>query len=226
MRSFVGTVALAALSIACSPPAPPPPTVETLVKAAIARTSALETVHFKLDVTEGYVLLGPSLQVVRAEGDVGRPDRLRIRARARLGGVIIETEMIHSGGSSFLLDPFTARWRRLDADLALVPLLDPDVGVARLVRSITEPRIDGREDVDGAGAWRVRGLLRPSDVTALLGGDPIIGDVEVEALVGEDGLVRRLVMSGAIVIGESTRTVRRLEFSAFDHPVIIEPPEL
>lgn len=70
----------------------------------------------------------------------------------------------------------------------------------------------------------MKGRLRASDATAVLGGRPVAGDVGVEAVVGEDGLVRRLLLSGAIVTGEAADTVRRLDFSGFDAPVTIEAP--
>lgn len=211
---------IAASIVACSPP---PPSATQLVASAIARTATVQSAHFKLEVTKGYILVG-SLQVLQAEGDVARPDRLRVRARAQLGGVIVETNIVHVDGTSFLQDPFTLRWQRLTTSLLPVPLLDPERGVVRLIAAIGDPRVEGRESVDGAAGWRVSGHVHPSDVTALLGGSPAGPDVRVEAVVGDDGAVRRLVLTGAVVVGELADMTRRIEFSGFDIPVTIEAP--
>lgn len=222
-RSGGALALVAAVAIACTP-APAPPSAHDIVTKAVARTTTLRSAHFKLDVTKGYVLVGPSLRVLKAEGDIALHDRLRVRARVDVGAAIVETDLIQVAGDSFYLDPFTTRWQRLGQGLTVVPLLDPERGVANLIRSARDVRVEARETVDGAAGWRVRGRLRPADVTALLGGDPVAEDVAVEAVVGDDGLVRRLVLSGAIVPGEVAETVRRLEFSGFDGAVRIEPP--
>lgn len=217
-----GILLLFAALTGCAPPPGPP--ASDLVSRAVERTTALQSVHFTLDVARGFVLLGPSLQVTKAEGDVARPDRLRVRATARLGGVVIETEMIHVEGESYLLNPFSARWERLAGGLAPVPLLDPDRGVARVMRAVSNPRVEGEETVAGGRAWRVRGTVGTSDVTALLGGVPVDGRVDAEALVDNDGLVHRLILRGAIVQGELPETARRLDFSRFDAAPQVERP--
>src|SRR2546423_236564 len=151
-RSVRLAFAVAGLVAAC---APPPPPVSQVIASAIARTETLRSAHFKLDVTKGFILVGPSLEVLRAEGDVATPDRLRVRARTRLGGVIVETDIVHVDGASFLLDPFTLRWQRLGTSLLPAPLLDPKRGVARLIAAIAHPRIEGRAALRGAATLRI-----------------------------------------------------------------------
>jgi lipoprotein LprG len=216
-------LALLALAfiVAC---APKQPSATELVSSAHARTVRLQSAHFRIDVTKGYIVLGPGLEVLRAEGDVARPDQLRVRVRARLAGIIAESELRQVAGASYYQDPLLQRWRKLDGRLLPVPLLDPDRGVAKLVASFRDPQLAGRDRVGGADCWRVTGRLRTADVAALLGGNAIDSDVPVEACVGDDGLVRRLVVTGTILAGEPSDVVRTIEFSAFDEPVQIDVP--
>src|SRR2546423_13109263 len=135
-RSVRLAFAVAGLVAACPPPLPP---VSQVIASAIARTETLRSAHFKLDVTKGFILVGPSLEVLRAEGDVATPDRLRVRARTRLGGVIVETDIVHADGASFLLDPFTLRWQRLRESLPPLPPPPPKPGGARALAALPHP---------------------------------------------------------------------------------------
>jgi hypothetical protein len=215
-------VAGLALAVACSGPQPPAP--ETLVARTAERTAALQSVHFRLEVTNGTIQLGPSLEVIKAEGDVARPDRLHVRATARIGGIIVDTDLVHIETATYLLNPFNARWQQLDGGLTPVPLLDPDRGVAQVVRAATDLRADGDETIQGTHAWRVVGKVDTRRVAALVGGDAVPGTVDVQAVVDDTGRMWRLVLRGPIVVGEQAETTRTLDFSQFDAASPIETP--
>jgi lipoprotein LprG len=212
------------LVLACGAPQPPAPPAADLVERAATRTAQLQSVRFLLDVTKGAVLLGPSLEVTHAEGEVARPDRLHVRASVRMGGVVVETDMVHVDGQSVLVNPFSLKWESLGGGLAPVPILDPDRGVSRLVRSVVDPEVEASETLDGAATWRVRGQIPNQAVTNLLGGTPLDGQAAAVAWVSDDGLVHRLTLTGPIVDGESADTVRRLDFSKFDAATVMDLP--
>jgi hypothetical protein len=216
---LLGGIGLAA----CSPP-PPTPDAAALVERAATRTANLRSAHFRLDVSNGAMLLGPSLEVTKAEGDVGRPDLLSMRATVRLGGLVVETEFRDTGGTSYILSPFSQRWEALGGPLTPVPLLDPQQGVPRLVRAIQSPSVTGSETVDTQSGWRVVGRIPAQAVTALVGGAPTTDQTDVTAVVTDDGLVHRLVLRGRVVEGESSELTRTFAFSQFDEPLVVTPP--
>ena len=197
---------------------------QALVQRAIARTSALKSAHFQLDVSKGAMRIGPSLEVTKAEGDLARPDLLRVRATARFGGIIVETELVQVDGASYILSPFSQKWEALEGGLVPVPLLDPDRGITRLLRAIEAPHADSADDIDRQHAWKLTGRIPASEITALVGGTPIGGSADAESLLTDDGLVRRLILRGAVVDGESPEITRTFTFSHFDEPVVVEVP--
>ena len=201
-------------------PSPPAPNASELVDRAAVRTAALQSAHFRLDVSNGAMLIGPSLQVTQAEGDVGRPDLLSMRATVRLGGIIVETEFRQVDGVGYVLSPFSRKWEPLDGPLTPVPLLDSTAGVSQLVRAVVAPSVSA----NNAGGWSVTGRVAASAVTALVGGTPASSDLDVTAQVTDDGLVQELVLHGTVVEGESKDLTRTFEFSNFDAPVTIEAP--
>lgn len=197
-----------------------------LVGHAIERTRELQSAHFSLTVKDGAIRLGPSLEVVQAEGDVARPDSLRVRATARMGGLLVESELVQSDAGTFYENPFSRRWERLPSGILPVPLLDPDRGIARLMSLVDGLHAQDSQLAGSVRVWRVVGQVPAPAVTALVGGQPVNGLVDVDALVGEDGLVRHLVLSGAVVDGELPSTTRSLDFTEFDSAPIIDVPNL
>jgi lipoprotein LprG len=216
-------LAIVTLLGACSPPISAVDT-QALVQRAIGRTAALRSAHFQLDVTKGAMRIGPSLEVTKAEGDLARPDLLRLRATARFGGIIVETELVQVDGAAYILSPFSQKWEALEGGLVPVPLLDPDRGITRLLRAIEAPHAEGADDIDRQHAWKLTGRIAASEITALVGGTPIGGTADAESLLTDDGLVRRLILRGAVVAGESADITRTFSFSQFDEPVVVEVP--
>ena len=216
-------VAAATAFVACSPSVSTTDT-QALVQRAIARTSALHSAHFQLDVGKGAMRMGPSLEVTKAEGDVARPDSLRVRATARFGGIIVETELVQVDDKSYILSPFSQKWEALEGGLVPVPLLDPDRGITRLLRAIDSPHAEVADDINAQHAWKLTGRIAVSEITALVGGTPTSGSADAESLVTEDGLVHRLILRGPVVDGESPDIARTFNFSHFDEPVAIELP--
>jgi len=214
---------IAAALVACSGPSSAGDT-QALVQRAIGRTAALHSAHFQLDVSKGAMRIGPSLEVTRAEGDLGRPDQLRVRATARFGGLIVETELVQVDGAGYILSPFSQKWESLGGALVPVPMLDPDRGISRLLRAIETPHAENADDIDSQHAWKLTGRIPASEITALVGGTPIAGSADAESLLTDDGLVRRLILRGAVVDGESPEITRTFNFSHFDEPVVVEVP--
>jgi lipoprotein LprG len=208
---------------ACSPAVSPADT-QALVQRAIARTSAVQSAHFQLDVGKGAMRIGPSLEVTKAEGDLARPDQLRVRATARFGGIIVETELVQIDAAAYILSPFSQKWEALEGGLVPVPLLDPDRGITRLLRAIQAPHAETTDDIERQHAWKLTGRIATSEITALVGGTPTAGSADAEAVLTEDGLVHRLVLRGPVVDGESQDITRTFAFSHFDEPVVIEAP--
>jgi len=215
--------ALCSALAACSPAVSPADT-QAIVHRAILRTSALQSAHFQLDLGKQAMRLGPSLEVTKAEGDLARPDQLRVRATARFGSILVETELVQVAGAAYILSPFSQKWEPLEGGLVPVPLLDPDRGITRLLRALETPRTEQADDIEQQRAWKLTGRIPASEITALVGGTPIGGAADAEALLTDDGLVRRLILRGPVVDGESAEITRTFSFSHFDEPVTIEVP--
>jgi lipoprotein LprG len=156
---------------------------------------------------------------------VGRTSALQsAQFQLDVGGISVETELVQVDGASYILSPFSRRWEALAGGLVPVPLLDPDRGITRLLRTLEAPRAEATDDVDRQHAWKLVGRIPAGEITALVGGTPTSGMADAESLLTADGLVRPLLLRGPVVDSESPEITRTFTFSHFDEPVLIDAP--
>lgn len=202
------------------------PGVEAIVARAAEATAALESFHFRFAV-ENPPSGTSGLTLTFAEGELAVPDRLHAEVTGTLSGVPLESELVAVGERHFLRDPFTQEWRALDANISPVDFLDPAKGVLAIIRGASELEPAGSGDAGGAATYRLRGKVRASELTSILGNSPSDRLVDLELEVGkEDFRLRRILLTGPVEEDEPPDVVRIVELSGFDEPVTIAPPEV
>jgi hypothetical protein len=220
-------VALGLLGAGCGllrPEEREPSAAEIVARAAEA-IERVETVHFRLEVAGGTAEIVTGLQMTSAEGDVARPDRLRMQVNARAANVPVQVELVAIGERRWLTNPLTKRWTALPGQFALAPVLDPERGVANLIRRLSGLVKLPNETLDGQAVYHLRGTAAAADLAALAGAQGGGGSVAAEAWIGvQDFLPRQVRIEGAVVSGEPAGLVRVLKLSGFNAPVSIEPP--
>jgi hypothetical protein len=101
------------------------------------------------------------------------------------------------------------------------------------VSLLRDPVIKGIVEIDGTQVVNVEGTFDPNDLESL--GTPVPGEVlsnvdplTVNLWIDEEHLIRRAEFTGALLPSEQDAgpIVRRVDLSAFNEPVTIEPPEV
>ena len=204
-----------------------------------ARSMAdLKSFHFRLTTPRGKTLFMENLELAGLEGDVQRPDRFRATATVKAAIVELTVKVVGVGTRLWVTDPTAADERYVEIDLAqaaggdaaaLTDLLNPDRILLAAVERIEEPEVVGEDAIDGVETTVVQGLFDPARLEALATPVPVLRSDSGEPMpvaiwIDADGRVRRLELDGPLTEAEAGNVTRRLELSAFDEPVEIEPP--
>lgn len=173
------------------------------------------------------MVVGPGLAVSKVEGDLARPDRVRMKATTQVGNSVLDIEFIAIGDQQYIADPFTLRWQSLPTSPVTFTPLDPQRGVPGVVRALKNPQRVGKSQADGVEAYHVRGAVE-SGLLAALTGTATASDsrtVPVELWVGtQDFLPRQIRLEGRLSDGEPAGIVRSLHLTQYNRPLTIEPP--
>jgi lipoprotein LprG len=224
-RALVALIALlTAALVGCSDdtPAEQLPAGATLVSEAATATDALTSAHLKID-SEGEV---GSLPMRRADVDLLRSGDAKGTIQLGQFGTLLEYEFVILGDSIYLKG-VTGGWQKLPAAQAATiydasAILDPDRGVAKLLRTAKEPSTEAKETVDGKDAYRVAVKLDSGAVSALVPGL----DGEVTGKLWIDGQAKHLLKAVLTVPGttaDKPGTVT-INVTAIDVPVTIGAP--
>lgn len=207
-----------------------------VLQRATATMAALKSFHFQLTTPRGKTLFMQNFELAGLSGDVQRPDRFRAAVIAKASIVELTVKVVGIGTKLWITDPTAQEERYVPVDLgdvtsgdgASIPdLLNPDRILLAAVDLIQRPTIAGQAKIDDVETTRIDGTFDLSRVQA--GGTPISGlrtdrPLPVSIWIDEAGRVHRLEVSGPLTTAESSDVVRRLDLSAFDEPVDIQPP--
>ncbi|MBI4320773.1 MAG: LppX_LprAFG lipoprotein [Chloroflexi bacterium] len=219
---------LAGLGVAaCATPEPVKKelSAQEIVDRSSEKMEALKSLHFRLEVLEGKLALGPGISVDAVEGDAAVPGRIRIKTKTTLVGMSVDVEFISVDGKQYLRNPLTKRWDNLPVAVAPASLFDRERGATSIMKGAKNLTKLPDEVFDGTESYHISGSVEPSAVSTIIGGVPSEAQVPVEAWIGtDDFLLRQIRLEGPLVQGDSPKVVRVLKLSKFDEPVNIEPP--
>jgi lipoprotein LprG len=152
-------------------PAPPalPPAADLLARSAAAMAT-VKTAAIDLQVDQGL----NTLPVRSASGKLSAAGDATGTATVSMGTSPVEMQFVITAGSLFLKGP-TGRFQRLPLTFAAsifdpTALLNPNRGVAALLRTATQGNTEAEEAVNGAPAYRVRANFDPNLVGAMVPG--------------------------------------------------------
>jgi hypothetical protein len=229
-RLLLAGVLLAALLAACRKDdnSEPPDTSAdpaTLLRDAAAAVQEAGTFHFKLSHENGTTPLPLGLELVSAEGDFQVPGRLAADVRARAtGGINVSVKVIAIDDQTWMTNPFTRAWQRIPG-ASLRDLADPGALVTTLLPKVNDPALTDGGEVDGVRTLKVEGTIDSGELREALSFARAGHSVRVETWIGvEDGLPRRLRLSGRLVSDEGEDVRRQIDLSRFGESVQISPP--
>jgi lipoprotein LprG len=222
---LVAGALLAGLTACSEKPAPAPATLPdgtTLIAAGAVALAGMKSAHVRIE-TEGTV---SSLPLRRAEGDLVNTGDAKGTVQLQQGGTLVEYQFIVLGTTVHLKGP-TGGWQALPAAMAATiydpsAILDPNRGIAQLVRSAKNPTTEALEQVDGKDAYRVKVDLDRNAVATLVPGVP----EGVTGLLWLDAQTKHL-LKGVLTVppanGAPGGSVT-VNVSAIDVPVTVSAP--
>lgn len=193
-RILLVTLALtAAVATACSSEEPSAdggnlPDGKTLLQDSAASTAEITSAHFTLAVNGEL----PGLSVKSAEGDLTREGGGSGAAKGTVSmdlmGSLFEGEFVLVEDSLWVKGP-TGGYQELPASMVRslydpAAILDPDKGIANVLKNVRDPRTEGTEDVDGVSTYKVTGTVTKDVVSSLVPG--INSDVEITFWLRQD----------------------------------------
>ena len=202
---------------------------------AVQTMAGVTSFHFNLTTPRGESLFMENLELAGLEGDVQRPDQFRAEVTAKASIIEVTVKVVGIGTTLWVTDPMATEETFVELDLndaatddapPLADLLNPDRLLLAAVDQIEEPSVIGMVDIDGVATTRIDGIVDLSEVQA---GTPVPGlqlntPFPISIWVDADGFVRRLELDGPLTDAESRNVIRRLDLTAYNDPVTIEPP--
>lgn len=165
------------------------PDAAALLRDSAEATSTITSTHFTLAV-KGEV---PGLAVRNVDGDLtregGAAGAAKGTATLNLAGQLIEGDFVLIDETLYLKGP-TGGFQEIPAALITnvydpSAVLDPERGLAKLLRSVKDAKTEGTEEVAGTPAYKITGTVTKDVIASLVPG--INSDVKVTLWLAQEG---------------------------------------
>lgn len=236
IAALVMTVALPAACHGTTPtptptatltPTPPAVNPERLLVQSSQLMASLNTFAFRINHQGGGTLLTGGLVMDEATGVVARPDGLKLELTGQMGNAVIKLSLLSQAGATYLTNPFTGKWQKVEATVNPLNFFNPDQGIGGILTSLELPIYLGQEQLqDGVRAYHLRGLL-PTHALASLLGTKSGEDATLEAdfwLASDSLYLRQVTLQGRLTSTEDASIIRTILLFDFNEPVTISPP--
>ncbi|MGI8644624.1 MAG: LppX_LprAFG lipoprotein [Thermomicrobiales bacterium] len=204
-------------------------TATRILGVASDRLDATRTVHFTLGV-EGrtYIDEDNTIQILSAEGNLQRPDRVQASFVANLlGRANVTIRIITVGAVTWWTDLVSGAWGLAPPEIGYDAsvLFDDAIGLAPVLRAFTTSERAGIDQIDDADAYHITGRMPRSvidDVTAnTLSGETVEVQVWIDRATSN---ILRVVVTELEDVPDADRVTWTLDISRHDEPITIEPP--
>lgn len=208
---------------------PGPTTATGILELASRRLAETETVRFDLAIEgETFVDAEGQIQLLEANGDLERPDRVRATFKARaLQAAIVTIELITIGDRSWTTDILTGQWGTAPVEFTYQPtiLFDNQQGIGPVMSRVEDPELLGEEEIGDRPTYHVRAVvdedvIKPLTANTLVG-SPVTVDLWIDREVGD--LVRARLAAAPVEGGPEPATWT-LDLSDYGEEVTIESP--
>lgn len=182
--AFLGTPTLI---VAQNAGPPSDPQSQAIVDKAKARFDQVNALHFTVGI-EGDVFLDQlrTEKLKSAEGDLVRPDKVSLTAKAQVGPVNAQLKFIQIGDNAYLTNILTGKWENAPSGFAYDPriVFDQNRGVAAILTQVKGWQPAPSEKIAGADTQHVRAPVPTATVNDLVGsslrGETVDVDLYIE----------------------------------------------
>ena len=190
------------------------------------RLQAINSFHFGLDQVGGGTPIAMGIEMIKAEGDVVRPDKLQTTISGTTMGMALEVKLVTSSEKTYMTNPLSGKWELLPEQFRILSLFDPGAGIAAIMKDIAVPTKLTDEGVGGTICYHLKGSVVSDSLRPIIGSAATAVVISAEVWIGkEDFLVRHIKLEGKITESEKEGIIRTLDLSNFDQEVSIKLPE-
>ena|GEM_PF-574299 len=227
--AFVGS---ATPNSAASAASPSDPHAQAIVDKARTRFDQVNTLHFTVGI-EGDVFLDKqrTQKLKSADGDLIRPDKVSLTAKAQVGPINAQLKFIQIGDNAFLTNILTGKWEKAPSGFAYDPrvVFDPDRGVSAILAKVQGWQSAGSEKINGADTQHVRAPVPTAIVNDLvsssLRGDTVDVDLYIEPK--NNDVVRLILTERPDAVAAGTTAARwTLDLSKQNDSITINAPTI
>jgi lipoprotein LprA len=212
-----------------------------LIEQAAQTMAALSSFHFELTSVNGKTTFVEGIELDEVSGDVLRP--MSFRADATIGMTLasLKITIVSIDGHTWMTDPFSSDGSFTDlgqADFGTIDptiLINPDRLILPAISTVQNPTIAGTEKINDVDTTRVDGTVDIGAALAIVGtpvpqeaGAPMQiqfpDSMPFSAWIDGANQVVRVEIAGPVLENEDNAIVRRVDFSAFNEPIDIQPP--
>ena len=189
--------------------------------------AALDSFNFRLSHENGGTPLAIGLVVSDVEGDVVKPDGLRVSLGATFSGFFVEMQLVSLEGVTYMTDPVTQAWEIQEAGVNPLAFFDPATGIDSIMSDLAEPSLHGQVTLEGVTTHNISGKLPSDSLVPLLSTVTPDLTVDTEVWIGvDDSYLRKVVFRGVAVSGDAENIVRTITLASFNQASEIEAPAL
>ena len=210
-----------------TPSPTPPPTAEDILADSGESMATLDSFNFRLSHENGGTPLAIGLVVSDVEGDVVKPDGLRVSLGATFSGFFVEMQLVSHESVTYMTDPVTQEWEIQEAGVNPLAFFDPVTGIDSIMSDLADPSLQGQVTLEGITTHHVSGKLPSDSLVPLLSTVTPDLTVDTEVWIGvDDSYLRKVVFRGVAVSGDAENIVRTITLSSFNQAEDIEAPPL
>jgi len=231
MAAMLLAQAMACGSLPSPTPTPTPkptPDPQVTLRRAVSLVLEMESAAFTLEHQAGSTILFPGLEMSKASGVVDIPDRIRLRVEAQstIPRAFVEINVVIIGDQAWMTDFISGQWRQVPLESLPVTFSDLGRTLADIIEAVRDPRLVGSQELEGRDTYRIEGRVQSEDLAALVPGAGEGFEVVLMLwLDQDDGLLRRVLITGQVVPSDIPGAVRLLTLEDINLPVDITVPE-
>ncbi len=224
---------LAVLATSCGSGNPPastlPPESEPVLAMAAQEMGSVEYVRFKIERSGAPVYIDnlDTLNFALAEGQFAAPSSANAVVTLAVGNINAQIGAIAIDGVTWLTNPITGDWDEAPSGYDFDPstLFDPELGWRPLLANgLSDVVWIGEETKNSETRYHIRAVADEDRVALILAGLIKKQTVDIDMWIDpETGYVREAELS---TVFEDQTSDWYIEFSEFDEPIEIAPPDI
>jgi hypothetical protein len=201
-----------------------PYTADVLIQMANTNFAQDNALHFTLTAKN----IQPGLYAVtQAEGDVVRPDKMKIVGSDMVTkGGTVGIGIIFVDGKQFVDLGNTGTYRTTTGLPNLLTIFSPTEGIGAILNQIQQPSKPTASKAGGVDCWKVTGTVTSSLLAPITGSSGASSNpVQTEIWVGQKDLqIYQVTLTGQAADGDQTDTARTFVLSNFNESITITAP--